>query len=281
MLNVIRVIQSEWFHFFHRRQTKMLGVGVLAIMGLSLLLSKGYDYHSAYLAYLAALGGGATPVWLVVLPLVGSFAMGDVVAWRYRTGFFRYERIRQPLMSLVVGQAISTVTFITLLTAAVMLAAILLGMCFLPPMPVWHRTISGSLTITVPGPPSASTPYPTFLHPLFFLHPVIYLLIVTGITALATAFWGLLSLAISVWTTNAYVVTGGPWLVYVGISYIFGGPLMNTPLGSWMPIILSGAFISGSSPHSIWLMTIWPWAIAILFLVICASVWIKEYGHVE
>lgn len=277
---MIKVIQSEWFHFIHRRQTWIVLAGALVVMILSLIASKGYDYHSAYLAYLAALGGGANPVWLAALPLVGSFAMGDVVRWSRRTGLVRYERSRQPLMNLIVGQVVSALLFTMMLMLLVLVVTWILSLAFLPPMPAWHYTPSSRLTITVPGPSTAYTPYPTFLHSLFFLHPLIYLLIVSGIVLLATAFWGLFSLAISAWTTNAYVVLGGPWLLYVGLSYIFGAPL-DSLLGGWMPVNLSGAFLTGSSLSTAWLVGIWPLAIGIMVFIILISFWTRERVSVE
>lgn len=57
------ILSAEWFHLLHRRQTWGVLGGTLAVLVASLLLSRGYNYHSAYLAYLAALGGGANAPW--------------------------------------------------------------------------------------------------------------------------------------------------------------------------------------------------------------------------
>ncbi len=251
------ILSAEWFHLLHRRQTWGVLGGTLAVLVASLLLSRGYNYHSAYLAYLAALGGGANAAWLAVIPLVGSFTAGDRIRWSRHTGFARYERSRQPLARLLIGQLTATVLETMVLVLGALAVTLLLGLLFLPAMPAWHTTPAGLLTITVPGPASAYTPYPMFLHALFFHHPLLYLGIVSAIVACATAFWGLCSLALSVWTSNAYVVLGGPWLIYVGLSYLFGAPL-DAVMGGWMPIQLAGAFVSSAPVPTAWQLAIWP-----------------------
>ncbi len=277
---MLKVIQAEWFHVVHRRQTWIVLAGAVVVMTLSLGAARGYDYHSAYLAYLAALGGGANPVWLAVLPLVGSFVMGDVVGWERRTGLLRSVRSRQPLGSLIVGQLIATLLFTLLLVAVVLAVTLCLSLVLLPPMPPWHHVATGRLTITVPGPPTAYTPYPTFLHALFFMDPLGYLFIFSGIVLLATAFWGLLSLAISSWTTNTYIILGGPWLLYVGLSYIFGAPL-HAVLGGWMPIQLAGAFVASSPLPAAWLIGIWPLALGLVSGLTVVSFWVRERVSVD
>ncbi len=149
-----------------------------------------------------------------------------------------------------------------------------------PTMPLWHQTATGRLTITVPGPPTAYTPYPTFLHRLFFMDPFGYLFIISGIVLLATTFWGLLSLAISSGTANTYIILGGPWLLYVGLSYLFGGPL-HALMGGWMPIQLAGAFVASSPLPAAWLIGIWPLALGIVSGLTVVSFWVRERISVE
>ncbi|MCL8209347.1 MAG: hypothetical protein K6V97_14955 [Actinomycetia bacterium] len=142
-----------------------------------------------------------------------------------------------------------------------------------PELPPWHWTASGQPTLTVPGPPAALTPYPTFLHGLFFASPWVYSAILALIVTAAVVFWAELALWISAWTTNLYVVVGGPWLLYVLSSFVIGGAM---GLGNWMPMVLSGPFVGGPGPGDQWVLLIWPLGVCLVVSGFLLTVLQKE-----
>ncbi|RDV82057.1 hypothetical protein DXX99_08370 [Ammonifex thiophilus] len=116
-------------------------------------------------------------------------------------------------------------------------------------LPPWHW-VGTTPTFTKPAaPPDYIDPDPVFLHRFFFEHPFAYVVIVTFVATLAASAYASLSLLLSLWTTNIYLVLGIPWLVHVGLNFLFGvlAIITGVDLVSCSPIVLSGAYISGWS----------------------------------
>lgn len=256
MANVFRVLYCEMFRMARRRPPVvafLLLVGFI-IQGLISYRRGGFwffyqDSYSAYLAFLSAIGSGISAYWVGVLPLVACLVAGDSLAWDRRTGFIRFFLTRSSRRVYIIGKIVS----VTILTGVVVLCGLLLSfgiasVWFPLKLPPWHM-VDETATFTNPAaPPSYIFPFPTFFHNLLFTHPFIYVLLVSGIVTLSAVAWALVSLFFSLWTTNIYLVLGGPWLLYMGTTFVMCILAFIVPydLVQYTPLVLSGGFINSS-----------------------------------
>ncbi|MEW6772190.1 MAG: hypothetical protein AB1330_12530 [Bacillota bacterium] len=204
------------------------------------------DTYSAYLAYLSAIGSGLSAYFVGILPLAACLVAGDSMAWDRKTGFIRFVLTRSSRRTYILGK----ITAVTLLTGIVIFSGLLISFLiasiwFPLALPPWHM-VGETATFTNPAaPPAHVFPFPNFLHDLLFSHPFVYILVVGGVVTLSAIVWANLAMLISLWTTKIYLVLAGPWLAYIGGTFIFGvlGLIMDSPLVSYAPLVLSGAFI--------------------------------------
>lgn len=171
---------------------------------------------------------------------------GDSLAWDRKTGFIRFMLTRSSRRAYILGKILSVTLLTGIVISSGLLLSFLIARTWLPSaLPPWH-IVNGTATITHPGaPPTRIFPWPTFLHNLFFSHPFIYVLAVTGIVTLSAMAWANVALLISLWTTRIYLVLAGPWLAYIGGTFLMGvlGLIIDLPLVDYAPVVLSGAFV--------------------------------------
>lgn len=200
--------------------------------------------HSAYMAYLSALGYGGAAYWVGILPLASCLITGDSLAWDRRSGIVRFWLIRVSRRQYIAQKILATSLFTALLFFVGFLVAFLIAIVWFPvTLPPWHM-VNGVATLSYVVPEGDVYPFPTFFHNLFFAHPLVYALVVTLVVILSAVAWANLSLLLSIWTTNLYLVLGIPWLTYILLTFILAGPLL---MPKYAPLVLSGPFVSESA----------------------------------
>lgn len=88
--------------------------------------------HSAYMAYLSALGFGGAAYWVGILPLAACLIAGDSLAWDRRSGFIRFRLIRVPRRRYIAQKILATSLFTALLFFAGFLVSFLIAIVPLP-----------------------------------------------------------------------------------------------------------------------------------------------------
>lgn len=205
---------------------------------------------NAFQAYLSALGSGPSAYWIGVLPLVAALIAADSLAWDRQTGIFRFYLPRADRLHYVWGKWLAVVAFTAVVVAGgLAIAAIIAGAAFPFALPPWHR-VGGFATLTVAGAPATyRDPFPVFAHALFFAHPVLYLMLVAGLTVLSACVWASVGLVLSLWIANIYIVLAGPWVIYMVTTVIMALPMVLAT--SWSPLVMSGPLVN-SFTGSMW-----------------------------
>lgn len=254
MANVMRVLSSEVFRSLRRWPTALAFLLVVGFMVQGMIsYSRGgfwFFYpptYSAYLAYLSAIGDGTAAYWVGILPLAACLIGGDSLAWDRNTGFIRFMLTRSPRRRVYILGKIASVTLLAgmVVSSGLLLSFLIASIRFPLALPPWHM-VNGTATFINPAaPPTYIFPWPTFLHNLLFSHPFVYVLVVTGVVTLSAVAWANVAMLISLWSTRIYLVLAGPWLAYMGGTFLMSvlGLIINLPLASYAPVVLSGAFI--------------------------------------
>lgn len=254
------ILSTESRRLRHRWQTALAFLLIVGFMvqGYIAYQNNGYlsNQFSAYIAYLYALGAGGSAFWIGILPLAACLIAGDSLAWDRKTGAVRFLLVRVPRRRYIVQKILATSLFTGLLFFAGLLVSFLIAIVWFPmTLPPWH-VVNGVPTLSHIVPNGEVYPFPTFFHNLFFEHPLVHALLVTLVVILSAVAWANLSLLLSLWTTNIYLVLGIPWLTYIVVMFIMAIPLVGLPHIS--PLALSGPFIAmRSGPLGLWIPFIW------------------------
>lgn len=263
------LLRSEWIRVLKRWQTAL----AVALIVVSLL--AGYlDYQSgryfspmdtlsAYVAFLVAIGGGPVSLWPGVVALIGPLILGDSLAWDRRTGMIRLMVSRVGRRRYITGKLLAVNLYTAIIVLSALCVSLAVAFAWLPSqLPPW-REVDGKLTIYDPRATYAVVePFPTYLHDLFFTNPIVYLTILVLILVLPPLAWANLSLLLSIWTENIYLVLAAPWLICMALSFILGQPF----IGGWhySPLVLSGPFVQIGEPR------LPDWAIPMLWCAVIA-----------
>lgn len=261
---MITVVKSEILRVLKRRN---LIVAFLLLVGF--MLQGYYSYknmgyvvweESAYVAYVSIFSGN-NAYFIGILPLIACLIAADSLAWDRRTGFVRFMLTRSHRREYILGKIVAvSVTTAVVVLAGLLLSFVMATALFPLKLPPWHW-VGDTATFTLRGVPADYvSPVPVFLHNLFFTHPLIYVVTITFIATLAAVAYANVALLLSLWTSNIYLVLAVPWLLHVGLNFIFGvlAVITNKDFAAFSPIVLTGAFIDrGNDPGKIYVPIIW------------------------
>jgi hypothetical protein len=180
--------------------------------------------NNTYFGFLAAVATGPQSFLPMALPLVACLIAGDVLALDKRSGRHVLALVRTSRVSY----ALQKVTLALALTGSVILAGLLIGLGL-------------SFLLLPRGVPPAYSLYP-FLSTLLATGPGWYVFIVAILMTLSAMAWASVSLLISIWTSNPYMVLGIPWVIYMVLTIILQSARVN--LTEFAPLMLSGPVIA-------------------------------------
>lgn len=261
------MFRSEWHRIQSRWKQWLFAVTIMVVFigqGLwSYARVPSVDTHqNAYMAYLSALGSGSSAYWIGVLPLIAVLIAADSVAWDRRTGSLRFYLARTDRLRYILGKWLAVMAFTALIVAlGLAISGSVAAIAFPDTLPPWHW-VHGVATLTTAGVPAMyRNPYPVFAHALFFRHPLLYAVLISGLVLLSAGVWASLALVLSLWTTNIYMVLAGPWIVYLGSTILLGLPMVAaTP---WAPLVMSGPLVNSFSGPVVAALAYW--ALALMF----------------
>ncbi|MDN5363089.1 MAG: hypothetical protein PWQ91_150 [Eubacteriales bacterium] len=261
---MITVVKSEILRVLKRRNLIIAFFLLIGFMLQGYYSYKNMGYvvreESAYVAYISTLSSNNAYI-IGVLPLITCLIAADSLAWDRKTGYVRFMLTRSQRRDYILGK----IAAVSVITAAVVLLGflfsfVLAAVLYPLRLPSWHW-VGNVATFTIPeAPADYVNPVPVFLHNLFFTHPFIYVMIITIIVTLAAVAYANVALLLSLWTSNIYLVLAVPWLLHVGLNFVFGvlAVITNKDFAAFSPIVLTGAFIDhGNDPGKIYVPIIW------------------------
>lgn len=238
-----------------RQQRLVFSLFLLIAFMLQGYYLGGGPLNNAYMAFLSAIGAGPSAFLDGVLPLIACLVAGDALAMDKRTGKHVFTLTRTSRLSYARRKVLLSLS-LTGLNVMVGLAVSLGLSCLLFPS----------------GVPNLVGPFPPFLHDLLGTDPIGYVLLIASFVTLSAIAWSSLSLVVSLWTTNTYMVLGIPWVIYI----LFTVLLQMLGLAQFAPLILSGPFLeltAGAQMDLYLVPLVW-----IAFTVICVGIVFLSYA---
>lgn len=269
---------SEWYRARARWKNWLLALAIMVMVigqGLwSYEQAPSVDAHrNVYIAYLSALGIGPSAYWIGILPLLATVIAADSVAWDRRMGSLRFYLSRTHRLSYIWGKWVAVMAYTaTVMALGLAVSGGIAALAFPDRLPPWHE-IHGAATLTAAGAPVMyRNPFPVFAHALFFQHPFLYLVLMGGLILVSACAWVSLSLVLSLWITNIYMVLAGPWMVYMAATVIMGLPMVA--LTPWAPLVMSGPLVNSfRAPIAVaWMY----WVFAVFFFGAVLTLYFRQ-----
>lgn len=185
------------------------------------------ERNNFYVAFLYAQGMGANALLAGVFPLVIALASGDSLVWDKKSGYEQHQLMRISYNRYILGKLFgaSIISFGFVFVSE--LLAFTYGMIMFPGV----VTLKKILGIT-----------PDYAADLFINHPFLYVLLIILNTALFGMVISLLSMLISTFVKNVYVVIAVPWLLFFVLQFVF----YAINLSKFAPLDLVGMYMSSS-----------------------------------
>ncbi len=186
------------------------------------------------------------------MPLVAILILGDALGEERRSGFLRLtlSRSRHRLSYSATRVWHLIMMTITIMAAGFVVTGLLAFLLFPDRLPDWQmirgtpyfvpRHMASVKNLPAQGRALSQAFFPGFFHSLLFHHPLLYLLLVTGVSLLAALAMSLTALCVSVATSNVYGIVAGPWALYVLVSIL----MEATGHMTWAPLIMAGPYLS-------------------------------------